>query len=711
MRLLKKEIKTSFLYSLLILLTFNTSLYSQNMEIKPPKAKKIKKVLTKHGDRRIDNYYWLNERNNPEVIQYLKAENRYTEEVFNKPAKELQEKLYREIVGRIPQKDSSVPYLVHGYFYYIRYDEGKEYPVICRKKEDGKEEQVMLDGNKMAEGLSYFAFGDWDVSTDNKMLAFSIDTVSRRKYTIKIKNLSTDEILDDTIRNTTGEVVWANDNKTLFYVKRDRSLRAYKIFKHILGTDTKKDKPVYHEKDPTFDVSISKTKSDKYLIITSVSTLSTEQRILEADNPNGTFRIFQPRQRDLEYEVDHQDGRFLVLTNYKAKNFRLMECPENKTGIENWKEVIPHRSDVLLEDMEVFKDYFVVSEREKGLVRFRVFNVKNGTEKSIPFSEEDYFAYIDDNYDYGSKVFRFGFTSLKTPVSIYDYNMETGSQTLMKRQKVVGGYNPDEYVTERRYIKVRDNTEVPVSIVYKKGLKKNGDNPAVLYGYGSYGINMESVFRSSRLSLLDRGFVYAVAHVRGGQELGRQWYEDGKLLKKKNTFYDFIDCAKGLIKDKYTNPDKLFAMGGSAGGLLMGAVVNEAPGLFKGVIAEVPFVDVVTTMLDETIPLTTSEYDEWGNPNDKEYYNYMLSYSPYDNVRAQNYPAMLVTTGLHDSQVQYWEPAKWVAKLRDKKKDNNLLLLWTNMDYGHSGASGRFKAQKETAMVYAFMLFLLGINE
>ncbi len=687
-----------------------SSLYSQNMEIKPPKAKKVKKVLTKHGDRRTDNYYWLNQRNNPEVIQYLKAENRYTDEVFNKPAKELQEKLYREIVGRIPQRDTSVPYPVHGYLYCIRYDEEKEYPVICRKKEGDNKEQVMLDGNKMAEGFSYFAFGDWDVSADGKLLAYSIDTVSRRKYTIKIKNLSTGEVYDDTIRNTTGEVVWANDNKTLYYVKRDRSLRAYKIFKHILGTDTRKDKLVYHEKDPVFDVSVSKTKSDKYLIITSVSTLSTEQRILESDNPNGKFRIFQPRQRELEYEVDHQDGRFLVLTNYNAKNFRLMECPENKTGIENWKEVIPHRADVLLEDMEIFKDYFVVSEREKGLVRFRVFDMKNETEKIIPFSEEDYFAYIDDNYDYGSKLFRFGFTSLKTPVSIYDYNMETGTRTLMKRQKVEGGYNPGDYVTERRYIKVRDNTEVPVSIVYKKGLKKNGENPAVLYGYGSYGINVESVFRSSRLSLLDRGFVYAVAHVRGGQELGRQWYEDGKLLKKKNTFNDFIDCAKGLIEEKYTNQDKLFAMGGSAGGLLMGVVANEAPWLFKGIVAEVPFVDVVTTMLDETIPLTTSEYDEWGNPNEKEYYDYMLSYSPYDNVRAQNYPAMLVTTGLHDSQVQYWEPAKWVAKLRDKKRDNNLLLLWTNMDYGHSGASGRFKAQKETAMVYAFMLVLSGVS-
>ncbi len=699
-----------FLCNLLILLMINSLLYAQDMEIKPPVARKIRKVLTKHGDKRTDNYFWLNQRNNPEVIQYLKAENRYTDSVFNRPTKKLQEQLYNEIVSRIPQKDTSVPYLLHGYYYFTRFDEGKEYPVICRRKKGGGKEEVMLDGNKMAEGRSYFAFGDWDISTDNNLLAFSVDTVSRRKYTVKIKDLSTGKLYDDVIKNTTGEVVWANDNKTLFYVKKDHSLRAYKIFKHILGSDPKKDKLVYHETDPTFDVTVSKTKSEKYLIITSESTLSTEQRILEADNPEGTFRVFQPRQKNLEYDIAHQGDRFLILTNYKAKNFRLMESPEDKTGIENWKEVIPHRSGVLLEDIEVFKDFFAVSERENGLIRLRVFDLKKGEDRYIPFPEKDYFAYFDDNYNYQSRILRYGYTSLKTPVSVYDYNMKTGEQRLKKRQKVVGGYNPDDYVTERRYIKVRDNTEVPVSIVYKKGLKKGGNNPLLLYGYGSYGYSMESFFRSSRLSLLNRGFIFAVAHVRGGQELGRQWYEDGKLLKKKNTFYDFIDCAKGLIAEHYTNPGKLFAMGGSAGGLLMGAVVNMAPELFKGVVAEVPFVDVVTTMLDDSIPLTTSEYDEWGNPNEKEYYDYMLSYSPYDNVTAKKYPAMLVTTGLHDSQVQYWEPAKWVAKLRDKKTDNNLLLLWVNMDYGHSGASGRFTAQKETAMVYAFLLYLSGID-
>ncbi len=677
-----------------------------------PKIKKVKKELTTHGHTRIDNYYWLNDRKNREVIAYLKAENTYTDAVFNSSTKDLQKKLYHEMKSRIPQKDQTVPYLQNGYEYYVRYEEGKEYPVYCRKKQGyNQNEEILLNGNKMAEGHSYYDIGDFDVSSNNSLIAFSVDLLSRRKYSIFIKNLVTGELYGENIRNTTGEVVWANDNKTLFYVKKDRTLRPFKIFRHVLGTLLKKDKLVFQEKDTAFETFIFKSKSCKYLIIGSESTLSTEYRILEADKPERKFRLFQPRTKDVEYHIAHQGKRFLIRTNYKAENFRLMECSKEKTAIESWKEIIPNRKDVFLEEVEVFSKYFVATERKNGLIMLRIFDLKAATDRYLTFDEKDYFVWIDDNYDYNSSVLRFGYTSLKTPSTIYDEEIQTAKRILRKRQKVVGGYAPDDYLTERKYVTAHDGAKIPVSIVYKKEFRKNGSCPLLLYGYGSYGYTIESSFRSSRLSLLNRGFAFAIAHVRGGQEMGRYWYDEGKLLNKKNTFSDFIDCAKALIVNHYTSPKKLFAMGGSAGGLLMGAVANLAPGLFKGIIADVPFVDVVTTMLDESIPLTTGEYDEWGNPNDKVYYNYMLSYSPYDNVETKSYPAMLITTGLHDSQVQFWEPAKWVAKLRDMKTDNNLLLLWTNMDYGHSGASGRFEQFKEIAMDYVFMFYLLNINK
>ncbi len=676
--------------------------------MKAPRAKKIRKRLTKHGHTRVDNYYWLNQRENDEVIQYLKDENAYTEQLLNQPTGDLQKTLYKEMVGRIPQKDLSVPYNLKGFSYYTRYDEGLEYPVYCRRRlmADAPEE-VMLDGNALAKGHHYFYINNWEVSPDNRILAYSVDTLSRRKYSIYFKDLITGEVWDEHIKNTTGDIVWANDNKTLFYSVRDRSLRPYKIYKHVLGTPVKDDQLVYHEKDTTFDVSVYKSKSEKYVIISSESTLSTECRILPADRPDQKFKVFQTRQKEIEYQITHQGDRFLILTNYQAKNFRLMEAPEDQTEIKYWQELIPHREKVLIEEVEVFKDFFVVSERENGLIRFRIFNLKTGETHYMPFDEVDYHVFMDDNFEYDSQLFRYGYTSLKTPQTIYDYDMLSGVRSLKKRQEVVGGYDPDAYVSERLYARGRDGVEVPLSVVYKKGFEKDGSRPVLLYAYGSYGISIDSEFRSSRLSLLDRGFAFVVAHIRGGQEMGRDWYEDGKLLKKWNTFNDFIDAARFLIQQKYTTPSRLFAMGGSAGGLLMGAVVNEAPRLFKGVVASVPFVDVVTTMLDESIPLTTGEYDEWGNPNEKEYYDYMLSYSPYDNVKKQDYPAMLVTTGLHDSQVQYWEPAKWVAKLRTMKTDRQLLFLWTNMDFGHGGASGRFEVLKETAMEYAFMIFLL----
>ncbi len=674
--------------------------------MKQPKAKKIAKKLTTNNHTRIDNYYWLNDRKNPEVIDYLNAENSYTKSVM-KNTEALQGKIYDEIVGRIKQTDVSVPYNYNGYSYYTKVEKGKEYPIFCRKKlSPTGNEQVFLNGNSMAEGHPYFHFGDWDFSTNNQLLAYSIDVVSRRKYDIYFKDVKTGKLIDSIIPNTTGTVVWANDNSTVYYEVKDETLRSYRIYKHKIGTSIADDALVYEEGDPTFDVEVYKTKSEKYIIISSESTLSTECRILNADNPDGKFRMFQPRLPDVEYSIVHYDNKFLVLTNYKAINFRLMEVDADNTNIENWKEIIPARDGIMVEEVDIFKDFFVVTERASGLLKFRVFNLKEGTNHYVNFNEDDYYIETSANPEYDTQNFRYRYTSLSTPLTIYDFNMVTVKQKMLKQQEVVGGYNPSDYVTERRYATTRDGVKVPISIVFKKGFKLDGKAPLLLYGYGSYGYSIESTFASSRLSLLDRGFVYAVAHIRGGEELGRQWYDDGKMLKKKNTFYDFIDCGEYLVSKNYTSRKTMFALGGSAGGLLIGAVVNLRPDLFKGVIAAVPFVDVVTTMLDESIPLTTSEYDEWGNPNEDNYYNYMLSYSPYDQVEEKSYPAMLVTTGLHDSQVQYWEPAKWVAKLREVKTDDNPLLLQTNMDFGHGGASGRFEQYKETALEYAFMLML-----
>ncbi|GAB3820683.1 oligopeptidase B [Pontibacter rugosus] len=570
-------------------------------------------------------------------------------------------------------------------------------------------EEVMLNANERAEGQSYYSAAGIDVSPDNQLLAFGEDTVSRRKYTLRFKNLKTGELLTDAIPNTTGSAVWANDNKTVYYTMKDPALRSFKIFRHTLGTPTSKDKEVYHEADETFSTFVFKTKSDKYILIGSASTLSNEYRYLDADKPNGDFKVIQPRERGLEYSVDHFQDKFYIVTNKDgATNFKLMQTPVSKTGKANWKEVVPHRQDVLLEGIEIFKDYLTLQERKNGLTQIRI--KKWNDPKSdyyIDFGEEAYTAYIDVNPDFDSKTLRYGYTSLTTPYSTYNYNMQTKEKELLKQQEVVGDFDPNNYEGKRVYATADDGTKIPVSLVYRKGIELNGQNPTLLYGYGSYGNSMNPGFSSVRLSLLDRGFVYAIAHIRGGQEMGRQWYEDGKLLKKKNTFTDFLDAAEYLVDQKYTNPDKLFAQGGSAGGLLMGAVVNMRPDLFEGVLAAVPFVDVVTTMLDTSIPLTTGEFDEWGNPAEKEYYDYMLSYSPYDQVEAKEYPNMLVTTGLHDSQVQYWEPAKWVAKLRDMKTDNNMLLLHTNMEAGHGGASGRFERYKETALQYAFLLNLL----
>ncbi len=701
--------KLTLIISIVLIGLFMTQCTKQTVEA--PVAKKIPKELTAHGDTRIDNYFWMNQRDNDEVIAHLNAENDYTDQVM-KHTNRLQKKLYKEMVGRIKQDDETVPYKENGYFYYRRYEEGGEYPIYARKAGSlDNDEEVMLNVNQMAEGHEFYQVRGLNISTNNNLLAFGVDTVSRRKYTLHVKDLTTGEILDDKIPNTTGSSVWANDNKTLFYTVKDSTLRPHKIFKHVLGTDPATDVEVYHEFDNTFSTFVYKSKTDKYIIIGSYSTLSTEYRLLNADDPNGEFKVFNPREKDHEYQIAHFEDKFYIVTNWKAKNFRLMETAENATSDYNWKEVIAHRDDVLLEDIDIFRDYLVVSERKEGLINLRIINQHDKSEYYMEFDEDAYLVYATDNYEFNTELLRFRYTSLTTPFTTYDYNMNTKERELLKQNEVLGKFDPNDYQSERIYATADDGTKIPISLVYKKGLKKDGTNPLLLYGYGSYGSSLETYFGSHRLSLLDRGFVYAIAHIRGGQEMGRWWYEDGKLLKKKNTFTDFIDCAEFLIDERFTNSDKIFAVGGSAGGLLVGAVANMAPELFKGIVAAVPWVDVVTTMLDDTIPLTTSEYDEWGNPNEKKYYDYMLSYSPYDNVTAKNYPAMLVTTGLHDSQVQYFEPAKWVAKLRELKTDDNLLIFKINMDFGHGGASGRFERYKELALEYAFMFDQVGIKK
>lgn len=684
------------------------------MIIMAPKADKITKNLEMHDDLRVDNYYWLNDRDNEEVIDYLERENDY----YNKMTahtKDFQKDLFEEMKGRIKEDDESVPYFYNGYYYITRFETGKDYPIYSRKKDSLEaEEEVMFDVNEMAKDYSYYNLRGLNISPDNKWVAFGVDTLSRRKYTLYIKNLETGEILSDSITLTTGNSTWANDNKTLFYTRKDeQTLRSNKIYKHKLGHESSKDVLIYTEEDETFGTYVYKTKSDKYLVIGSYSTLTSEFQILDANTPDAKFKIFQSRTRGLEYGISHFGSDFYIVTNKDdATNFKLMKTDENATGMENWEELIEHRPEVLLEGIDIFKDYLVLSERNNGLNKIRIKRWDDAEDYYLPFDNETYTADTFQNIEFNTKVLRYNYNSLTTPSSVIDFNMETQEKDVKKETEVLGGkFNKDNYESKRIWATAADGTKIPVSMVYRKGMKLNGENPLLLYAYGSYGATIDPYFSSVRLSLLDRGFIYAIAHVRGGQYLGREWYENGKLLFKKNTFTDFVDASKYLISEKYTSKDHLYASGGSAGGLLMGAIVNIAPEIYNGVVAAVPFVDVVTTMLDDTIPLTTGEYDEWGNPNEKEYYDYIKSYSPYDNVEAKSYPNMLVTTGLHDSQVQYWEPAKWVAKLRDYKTGNNLLLLHTNMDAGHGGASGRFEALKEVAMDYGFLLDMEGIKE
>lgn len=675
-----------------------------------PIAKRIPHELkSPHGQIRQDPYFWMREREDPEVIKYLEAENAYYRAAMA-DTDALQKTLFEEIKGRIKQDDSSVPYRERNFEYYTRFRKGESYPLHCRRPVgDPHSEQIMLDVPAMAKEQDYYELDDGDLSHDENILAFSVDTVGRRFYDLQFKDLTTGRLLEDRITNVTGNHAWANDNRTVFYSKQDPdTLRDNQIFRHVLGTPVADDVLVYEEQDETFYTYVYKTKSEKYVVIGSSQTLSDEVRLIDADDPNKAPKIFAARRRELEYDIEHFGDQFYVRTNKDAKNFRLMACPTDKTGEEHWQEILPKRDDTYLGDIEVFKDYLVVTERHDALIHIRIRNA-DGEWHSLDFGEPAYTAGLDINLQFDTELLRFNFSSLRTPDSIVQYNMRTRAQTVLKREPVLGEFDSADYLSERLWAVARDGTRVPISIVYRKGFEKSGKAPLLLYSYGAYGYSTNPSFSSARLSLLDRGFAFAIAHVRGGQELGRKWYEDGKLLKKQNTYYDFIDCAEHLIREGYTSKENLYANGGSAGGLLMGAIANLRPDLFDGIIADVPFVDVVTTMLDDTIPLTTSEYDEWGNPNEKKFYDYMLSYSPYDNVQKKAYPNLLVIAGLHDSQVQYWEPAKWVARLRHERSDKKkLLLLKTEMSAGHGGSTGRYDRYKDLAFEYAFLLKLAG---
>ncbi len=674
----------------------------------PPVAQKKKHERIIHGDTAADDYYWLRERDSEEVINYLKAENDYLKKAL-KHTETLQRKLFNEITERIKPDEQSVPYFENGYWHYTRYETGAEHPIYCRKKTLDSDEEILIDINKNAIGLPFYEIGDYALSPDNKLLAFSQDTLGRRLYDIRIKNLETGEIMPDKISNTDGTIVWAEDNRTIFYVKKDlETLREYQVKKHILTQDTAQDKTVFTEKDEAFYTSIYKSKSDKYIIIGSYSTISTEHLIIPANQPEKEALIFAPRQKNLEYYIEHAGGNsFFVLNNHNAKNFKLSTCPVTQTELKNWSDFVPYDSALFIEDYEIFNHYVALKERKNGLIQVRIIKKSDKSEYYLDFGEEAYEAWISNNFEADSDVLRYGYSSLTTPTSYIDFDLNTKQKTILKQRFAGKNFTSENYETKRLYASAKDGTKIPISIVYKKGIKLNGENPMLIYGYGSYGYSMDAYFQSSLISLLNRGFVFAVAHVRGGQEMGRAWYENGKLLNKKNTFTDFIACTDYMFEQQYSKPELTFARGGSAGGLLVGAVANMAPEKYRGIIAEVPFVDVVTTMLDESVPLTTGEFDEWGNPKNKTYYDYMLDYSPYDNIKKQAYPAMLITAGLHDSQVQYWEPAKWTAKLREYNTGNNPIYLHTDMDAGHGGASGRYKSYKETALIYAFMLDII----
>ncbi len=706
------------IYLGLVAMSISTTFQSQKFpDLKAPVAEKQEHTREIHSDKVNDPYYWMIDyfkkgKDSTKVVDYLKAENSYWEAMM-KDTEPFRDQLFKEMKARIKEKDESVPTYKSGYYYYSRTETGKQYFKYCRKKGSlTAPEEILLDVDQMAEGHAYYSASGFSISPDNTKMIFGVDDVSRRQYKLFLKDLSTGKTTDLGIKNTIGSATWANDNKTIFYTsKNPETLLTEKIFRHSLGTEASKDVLVYEEKDKTNYIGVGKSKNEKFIMIYSGATTSSETRYIDANKPNERFKVFQPRIKDVLYDVTPLEDRFLITTNKDALNFKVVETPLDKTGIENWKDFVPHRKDVLMEGISEFKNYLVFSERQNGLSQLVIYDRKTGKKEFLKFYEPAYTVYPSGNPEYNTDNFRFGYTSMVTPSSQFEQNLKTGKRILLKEQEILGGYSKANYITERLFATAKDGTKIPISIVYKKGYKKDGNSPLLLYAYGSYGNSIDATFSSTRLSLLDRGFAYAIAHIRGGQEMGRQWYEDGKMMKKKNTFTDFIDAGEYLVKEKYTSSKHLYAQGGSAGGLLMGAIVNIKPELWNGIISQVPFVDVVNTMMDESIPLTTNEYDEWGNPSNKEAYFYMKSYSPYENIEKKNYPNILVTTGLHDSQVQYFEPAKWVAKLRDLKTDKNVLLLKTDMAYGHGGASGRFDYLKDTALVYAFMFKLEGINK
>lgn len=677
-----------------------------------PRAPKKNQELRIHNDLRIDPYYWLREKEAPETLAYLAAENAYREEEMN-ALKPLEEELFLELKGRIKEDDSSVPYFKNGYWYYLRYDQAKDYPIYCRRRESmDADEEIMLDANIEASGQDYYQIGGLSISPDRKWLAYGYDNQSRRIFKIRFRNLDSGEELNYELPNCTGSAAWSSNGEYVFYTQKDETLRPCKIFRHRIGSKPEEDELMFEETDSTFICSVYRSKSEQFLIIGSHSTVSNEYRYLPADKPESTFRVVQARERDLEYSIAHYGAYWYIRTNYQgASNFKLMRTELDKGLKENWQDIIPHREDVYLEGIELFENYLVLEERYQGLSRLRIKTWKEDQDYYLDFNSETYTAGTGLNPSFESNKLRYGYASLIEPFSVVEYDMESGEKKVLKQQEVIGDFKSSNYREERLWYKAADGKSIPVSLVWRPDRQKEGPNNLLLYGYGSYGYTVEPGFSSNRLSLLDRGFTFAIAHIRGGQYLGRQWYEEGKMLKKKNTFSDFITVAEGLIEDGLSTKEQLFAMGGSAGGLLMGTVINWRPELFKAVIAAVPFVDVVTTMLDESIPLTTGEFDEWGNPKNEEYYHYIKSYSPYDNLVEQEYPNLLITTGLHDSQVQYWEPAKWCAKLRDHQQGENKILMYCNMSTGHGGASGRFEALRETAMEYSFLLWQAEIEK
>ncbi|MBD2604393.1 oligopeptidase B [Scytonema hofmannii FACHB-248] len=679
--------------------------------VKPPIAEKQSQVLELHGDRRIDDYFWLRDIENDKAIAYLEAENAYTQSMMQH-TEALQTKLYDEMLARIQETDLSLPFRKDDYYYYSRTEEGKAYPIHCRKKGSlDATEEVLLDQNELAQGHDFFSLGVFEISPNHQILAYSTDTSGSEQYTLFFLNLNTFELYSETIPETSFSLTWANDNQTVFYTKINAANRPYQLFRHTLQTPTTEDILIYHEKDDIYNLDVGKTRSEAYILMVLSSSITTEIHYLDANNPRGDFQIIHPRTTGMEYDVEHHSDYFYIVTNDEATNFKLVKTPVKMPNKENWETVIPHREDVMLSGVSLFTNHLVIYERKAGLQTARVQNLSTGKENNITFPEPTYTFYEGNNPEFNTNILRFNYTSLITPLSVFDYDMETDKRELKKETEVLGDYDKSHYKSEWLMATAEDGTQIPISIVYKQGTNKDGKNPLFLTGYGSYGYSYPVMFSSTRLTLLDRSIVYAIAHIRGGEEMGRKWYEDGKFLQKKNTFTDFIACAEYLITEKWTQSDRLVISGGSAGGLLMGAVINMRPELFKVVVADVPFVDVVTTILDTSLPLSAMEWEEWGNPNDKVYYDYMKSYSPYDNVEAKDYPDMLITAGLNDSRVKYWEPAKWTAKLRELKTDNNILLLKTNMSAGHGGASGRYESLKELAFDYAFILDRLGLGD